>query len=336
MAPIFQMQNLLTLLSTGLQPGGWSLGILRRGEISRLVALALILITVESVAVAGPRVVAYCAQDQVYAEPIFRQFEKQTGIRVLPVYDNEAVKTVALANRLLAERHHPVCDVFWGNEEMRTRQLAAEEVFRATNGWAAFGFRSRRIVINTNQVTLAAAPHSLFELTNAVWRGKVALAYPQFGTTSTYFQVLRQHWGESFWQSWCRALAANKPFLVEGNSDVVKTVGRGEAWVGMTDSDDIADGQREGQPVLALPMTDETLLIPNTVAVIRDAPHPQPAQRLFEYLQSPEVVEQLLAAKAIEGPLAKEVTTPTLQVDWAVVLREAKRTTAELSDIFLQ
>ena len=78
-------------------------------------------------------VILYCAQDQVYAEPILREFEKENGdrIRVLTVYDSEAVKTVGLANRLLAERSHPQCDVFWGNEEMRTRQLAAQEIGRA-------------------------------------------------------------------------------------------------------------------------------------------------------------------------------------------------------------
>ena len=79
----------------------------------------------------GSQVIAYCAQDQEYAEPILREFSKQTGIKARAVYDNEAVKTVGLANRLLAEREHPQCDVFWGNEEMRTRQLAAGGVFRA-------------------------------------------------------------------------------------------------------------------------------------------------------------------------------------------------------------
>src|SRR3974390_2948250 len=131
------------------------------------------------------KVIVYCAQDQVYAEPIFSSFEKETGIQVRAVYDNEAVKTVGLANRLLAERRHPQCDLFWGNEEMRTRQLAAQDVFRDTNSWAAFGYRSRRIVINTSRLALASAPHSLLELTNAAWRGKVVLAYPQFGTTAT-------------------------------------------------------------------------------------------------------------------------------------------------------
>ncbi len=287
-------------------------------------------------ALSSTEVVAYCAQDQVYAEPLFRDFEKQTDITVRTIYDNEAVKTVGLANRLLAERHHPQADIFWGNEEMRTRQLAAQGVFRETNGWAAFGYRSRRVVINTNRLTVASAPHSLLELTNATWRGKVAVAYPQFGTTGACFHALRQLWGDAAWQGWCRALAANKPLLVDGNSVVVKFVGQGEAWLGLTDSDDIADGQREGLPIAALPMTEETLLIPNTVAITRGAPHPQAAERLFEFLQSREVVDRLVAAKALEGVATASVMVPTLRVNWPALLQDLEPTTTTLNQIFLK
>src|SRR2546428_13149072 len=86
----------------------------------------------------------------------------------------------------------------------------------------------------------------------------------------------------------------------DGNSVVVKLVGKGEAWVGLTDSDDIADGQREGLPVAACPMSGETLLIPNTVAVTRGAPHPMAAQAGVEYLQRREVGERLIGANALE------------------------------------
>jgi len=282
------------------------------------------------------RVIVYCAQDQVYAEPIFKDFEKETGVRVRAVYDSEAVKTVGIANRLLAESSLPQCDVFWGNEEMRTRQLVAHNVFRETNGWAAFGYRSRRLVINTNRLTLASAPKSLLELTNPVWGAKVVLAYPQFGTTATHFHALRQHWGEVAWQAWCRALAANRPFLVDGNSVVVKTVARGEAWVGLTDSDDIADGQREGLPIEACPMGDETLLIPNTVAVTRRAPHAQAAQNLFEYLQRREVLERLVAAKALEGFSIADVSATVIKVDWEKLLHDLESTTAKLNEMFLR
>jgi iron(III) transport system substrate-binding protein len=281
-------------------------------------------------------VVAYCAQDQVYAEQVFRDFEKEIGIKVRAVFDSEAVKTVGIANRLLAERDHPQCDVFWGNEEMRARQLAAAGVFRETNGIATFGYRSRRIVINTNLLAPANAPRSLLELTNHAWRGKIALAYPQFGTTSTHFHALRQLWGQAAWESWCRGIAANRPFLVDGNSVVVRMVGSGEAAIGLTDSDDIASGKRQGFPIAELPMNEETLLIPNAVGIVRGSPHPESAQVLFEFLQREQVMQALVKASALEGTSAELVSTKTLGPDWEPLLKDLEKTTATLSAIFLR
>ncbi len=288
-----------------------------------------------SVAGAG-RVVIYIAQDHVYAEPILKDFERATGIKAAPVYDSEAVKTVGLANRLLAERRNPQCDVFWGNEELRTRQLEAANVFRETKPWAAIGYRSRRIVVNTNLLPVASAPTSLLELTNRVWSGKLALAYPLFGTTATHFVALRQQWGPQSWEAWCRAIVANKPLVVDGNSVVARLVARGEAWIGLTDSDDIAVQQRQGGPVVALPITEESLLIPNTIAVIRDAPNPQGAQRLLEYLQRPEVTARLVAVHALEGASPTEVNTRTLQPDWDKLLKELAPATERMKEIFLR
>ncbi len=284
----------------------------------------------------GKTVVVYCAQDQEYAQPIFADFEQQTGIKVLPVFDNEAAKTVGLANRLVAERNHPVCDVFWGNEEMRTRQLAELNVFRETNGWAEFGYRSRRVVINTTKLALQNAPHSLLELTNTSWKGKFALAYPLSGTTATHFQALRQHWGQAAWENWCQALAHNKPLLVDGNSVVVRMVGAGEAWLGLTDSDDIAAGQREGLPIAALEMNDETLLIPNTAAVIRSAQHPAEADRLFTFLQQRQITDRLVAAQALEGVTPNPTASAALRVNWEPLLRDLQPATAKLSQTFLR
>jgi iron(III) transport system substrate-binding protein len=281
-------------------------------------------------------VIVYAAQDQVYAEPILHEFAAQTGIKVRAVYDSEAVKTIGLANRLLTERSHPQCDVFWGNEELRTRQLAAAGVFRETNGWAAFGYRSRRMVINTNQLPQVKAPRSLQELTHAAWRRKVALAYPLFGTTAAHFHALRQAWGESNWLAWCRALQANQPWIVDGNSVVVQFVGRGEAWIGLTDSDDIAAGRREGLPVAELPLSAEALLIPNTVAVIRHAAHPDPAQRLFEFLQSAPVGHQLVELHALEGASLGDMPSQTLKPDWELLVRDLESTASALKAVFLR
>jgi len=285
----------------------------------------------------GPSVVVYASQDQVYAEPILKDFERATGIRVRAVYDSEAVKTVGLANRLLAERAHPQCDVFWGNEELRTRQMAALGVFRETNGWAAMGHRSRRIGMRDSSGNIPA-PSSWQELTNPVYRGRIAMALPLFGTTSTHFQALRQHWGESNWLAWCRALSANKPFVVDGNSVAVKFLERGEADVALTDSDDINAEIREGAKIRALPVGKETLLIPATAGVVRRCPHPAAAERLFQYLQSSMVLERLVAAGALESATTGTVYQSDgqfeLKPDWEQILRDVDRATEQLQKIF--
>lgn len=277
-------------------------------------------------------VVVYASQDQVYAEPILQEFTRASGIKVRAVYDSEAVKTVGLANRLLREASNPQCDVFWNNEELRTRQLAARGVLHATNFWA-IGQRSRRMVINTKLLPVEKLPASLSALTNREWHGKIALAYPLFGTTATHFLALRQHWGHERWENWCRALQANKPFLLDGNSVVVNFVGRGEAWIGLTDSDDIAAGQRAGLPVAALPLTEESLLIPNTIALVRGGRNPESARALVEFLRQPTTAERLVAAGALEQTDAPRFG---FHPEWDTLLKELDIATETLRTIFVR
>ena len=116
----------------------------------------------------------------------------------------------------------------------------------------------------------------------------------------------------------------------------LKLVASAEAVLGLTDSDDIADAQREGLPVAALPMSSETLLIPNTVAIIREAPHADAAQRLSEFLQGASVGHRLVEAHALEGSDPQSVSTPTLKVNWDGLLRELETTTAKLNRLFLR
>lgn len=282
-------------------------------------------------------VVIYTSQDEEYAVPILHEFENKTGITVKAVYDSEAVKTVGLANRLLAESSNPRCDVFWNNEEMRTRMLAARNVFRETNGWMLLGYRTRRIVVNTNLLPLAKAPRLFSEATNSIWQGKVALAYPMFGTTPTHFLALRQYWGDAAWQSWCRALVANHAFLLDGNSVAARQIATGEALFGFADSDDAAAEQSDGRPVAIQPLSDESLVIHNSEAVIRNAPHPVEAQLLFEYLQNPAVQQQLVDKHALESALPGDPKTlPGLKVDWDALLRDIDQSTAEMNKIFLR
>jgi ABC-type Fe3+ transport system substrate-binding protein len=114
---------------------------------------------------------------------------------------------------------------------------------------------------------------------------------------------------------------------------VVNFVGRGEAWIGLTDSDDIAAGQRSGLPIAALPRTAESLLIPNTVAVLRGSRNPEAAGELRAFLQRPETLERLIAAGALEGSQAPQAG---VTIDWAALLNDLDSATDTLRAIFVR
>ena len=68
------------------------------------------------------QVVVYTSLDQIFSEPVLREFEKETGIKVRAVYDVEATKTTGLVNRLIAEKNNPQADVFWNSEVGRSEE----------------------------------------------------------------------------------------------------------------------------------------------------------------------------------------------------------------------
>src|SRR5215217_7286101 len=73
-------------------------------------------------------VTAYVSADRPFSEPVLKEYERQSGVRVNAVYDTEETKSTGLANRLLAEKGRPQADVFWSNEPVRTLVLRSRGV----------------------------------------------------------------------------------------------------------------------------------------------------------------------------------------------------------------
>jgi iron(III) transport system substrate-binding protein len=112
---------------------------------------------------------AYVSTDRPFSEPIIKEYEKRSRVRVNVVYDTEETKSTGLASRLLAEKNRPQADVFWSNEPVRTLVLKARGVlapyqsasaagvpatFKDPEGyWTGFSARLRVIVYNTEKVT---------------------------------------------------------------------------------------------------------------------------------------------------------------------------------------
>ncbi len=291
-------------------------------------AWAFLLVIVAALGACGrqgakPHVTLYSSVDDALLREVVAAFEAESGVRVLVVGDTEATKTTGLVQRVIAERARPRADVWWSSEPFGTMKLAEEGLLepytskaeadfggswpaglRGTNGmFYSFAFRARVIVHNTTRVT--DPPRRLGELTDPKWKGRIGMARPAFGTTRGQMGRLLAAWGEDGFRAWLEGLKANGVRLYDGNSAVVRGVAYGEIDVGLTDTDDVYAGEREGWPVgLVFEEVSEggdglpspgPMAIPNTVAMVRGATRRTEAAALIDFILS-EKTERLLAA----------------------------------------
>jgi len=278
---------------------------------------------------AGGKVVVYTSVDQVFSEPVLKDFERETGIKVEALYDVEATKTVGLVNRMIAEKERPRADVFWNSEVGRTIQLARMGIleryksvqwdsipdnFKDENYyWTGFAARSRILIYNTNMLKDGDLPESIFELMEPKWKGKVTMAYPLFGTTATHFAALYSTIGQKRTEAYLRGLVANEAVIVAGNSVTRDMVADGTVPIGFTDTDDANVAILRGKPVKMLfPDKDGigTLVIPNTVGLVKGGPNPENGKKLIDYLLSEKVESRLAFSESAQIPLRSEVKRP--------------------------
>jgi iron(III) transport system substrate-binding protein len=273
-----------------------------------------------------PSVVVYTSLDQEFSEPLFAPFTKSSGVRVRANFDTEATKTVGLVGRIIAEAEsgRTRCDLFWNNEILNTLRLKDRGLLRpirppnaaalpapfkaADDTWFGFAARARVLIVNTELVPNSETPRSIFDLTDGKWKGKVAIAKPLFGTTATHAACLFAALGPDRARQFFLDLKANDVQVLSGNKQVALNVATGRVPLGMTDTDDAIIELEKGEPVRIVYLDSRpgelgTLFIPNTLCALKGSPNPAAAERLADYLLSPEVETSLANGPSAQIPL---------------------------------
>ena len=271
-------------------------------------------------------VVIYTSVDQVFSSKILKKFEEESGIVVRAVYDTEASKAVGLEKRLFQERKRPRADVFWNSENLRTARLDSHDLFleqsknNVVASWFGMGIRSRVFIVNTDLMNEASYPSRLEDLTNSKYRGEIAISNPLFGTASAQFAALLSKWGEERFIIFLKALKANGVAILAGNSTVKSAVGRGEYTFGMVDTDDALVGIEQGLPLKTLYYNqkgDGVYSLYQTVAIVKNGPNPKTAQKLFDFLLSSSMEEELIDMNAVQFSLLSDKTKSIEPVIWS-------------------
>ncbi len=299
---------------------------------------------------AGKAVVIYVSEDQVFSEPLLRDFEKASGIAVKAVFDTEEAKSTGVMNRLIAEKGNPQADVYWANEPIRAELLKQQGIsepyfssqaagipsrFKDPLGhWTGFSARARLLVARKD---LQEKPRSVLAYADARWKGQGVIANPLFGTTTAEIAALFTIWGDARGQAFMDAMRSNGIRVSTSNGESADFVASGEAQFSLVDSDDGFNRLKQGKPIeIVFPDQEQggigCMIVPNALLQIRGGPNPENAKKLIDFLLSPESERKLAFADAAQIPLHSGVETPaevprieslkTMDCDYAGVARK--------------
>ncbi len=273
-------------------------------------------------------VVVYVSEDQVFSEPILKDFERDTGIQIKAIYDTEETKSTGAMNRLIAEKNNPQADVYWANEPIRAEILKQKgisasyksenaksipAVFKDPDGfWTGFSARARVLVVN-NSIT--KKPQSIYDYTNSEWKGRSVIANPLFGTTTSEVAALFTVWGDEKTKQFLTAMKTNNVAISTSNGESTDFVASGKYDFSLVDTDDGVNRMRQGKPItMVYPDQGENgrgcFIVPNAVVLIKGAPHLKEARILMDYLLTEETEKKLAYADCAQIPLHPGVATP--------------------------
>jgi len=299
-----------------------------RNSIGVLVAVTLISILTACRPTSSRTVVIYVSEDQVFSEPILKDFERDTGIAVKSVFDTEESKSTGVMNRLIAEKNNPQADVYWANEPVRAdvlkqRGVSTPYVSASAEGiadqfkdpdyyWTGFSARARVLLVNARSTI---KPAGVMAYTDPLAKRRAAIANPLFGTTTDYVAALFTIWGDDRAKTFMNDIKKNGVKMTTSNGESTDFVATGQVDFSLVDTDDAVNLKKQGKPVeIIYPDQDSNgigvLILPNAVALIKGGPHARNGKRLIDYLLSKETERKLAFADCAQIPLHSSVEIP--------------------------
>lgn len=267
--------------------------------------------------------VIYSGRSQELVEPLFEQFEEESGIEVQVRYGD----TAELAATILEEGENSPADLFFAQDpgalgaltdEGRLRPLPQEtldrvpEHFRSDDGvWVGTSGRARVVAYNTDELSESDLPDSIFGFTDPEWEGKIGWA-PTNGSFQAFVTALRVLEGEDVAREWLEGIQANDPFVYPDNATALEGVAAGEVEVAFVNHYYLYQAlEEQGEDFPArnyyLKNGDPGALVLAAGAGILDtAQNPEAAQSFLDFALSEEA-QRYFADETYEYPLVEGV-----------------------------
>jgi iron(III) transport system substrate-binding protein len=300
------------------------------------------------------------ARERDIAEPLFKRFEQETGIKVQARWGDP----IKLAEQVISDGADSPADVFYGplsdalgslSAAGRLATLSAEqldrvpEAYRSPDGtWVGTTGRAHVVFYNTDKLSEDDLPDSILGFADRVWRGRIGWD-PTSRSLQDAITALRQLKGEDEARRWLEGIQANTPAMFRGAEPIVTAVAAGELIdVGFGSHFYLYDVQADGDArnVAAKFYAGDPggLLNVAGVGIIKGTDNAAAANALVDFMLS-RAAQQVYARDAgeiplVEGveppegmPTASELTVPGLDLRQFEELQGARRLLTEVGII---
>ena len=274
-------------------------------------------------------------KEEVYG-PIVKEFEERTGIWV----EVKTGGTIELLEQLAGESGQGTCDVMFGggveSYEVYKEYFEAyqcdessllDETYRSSdNSWTVFSELPIVFIYNKKLVTSEEAPKGWADLLQPEWEGKIAFADPGNSGVSctallTMCQVLDME-PEQLTEAFAQELNGT---VSASSKSIISEVSAGTKIIGITLEETALKAINQGADITMVYPQEGTSVVPDGVALVKDAPHAQNAKLFIDFAVGKDVQTLLgdqLCRRTVRMDIRKEEDWESIDIvdfdlEWA-------------------
>jgi iron(III) transport system substrate-binding protein len=276
----------------------------------------------------GQQLTALCSTDQGWCELAAKEFQAQTGIKVLQVHKATGE---ALA-QLRAESQNPKTDLWWGgtgDPYLQAAEVGLLDAYRPAylndlHGWAVRqyamsenfvgGFYTSAIGFGWNEDVLRKkklpAPKCWADLADPKYKGEVETSNPgSSGTGYTILAGLVQLMGEDAAFDYLKKLHRNVTQYTRSGQAQAKSVAKGEVGIGVSFIFGFENERQQGFAMVksAAPCEGTGYEI-GGIALVKGGRNREAARRYYDWLMSPAGQRIGARANSLQVPANKTFT----------------------------
>jgi iron(III) transport system substrate-binding protein len=292
----------------------------------------------------------YSGQHEQTTQSLVTAFEHQTGIQVNVRYNDED----SFADEIIAEKSHPVADVFYTENTPALEQLQDQGLLAPVDGstlaktpskynspqgdWVGVSARVSVLIYNPSLISASQLPTSVLQLANQKYKGKLALAAGETDFQPIVSSVARAY-GNAKAATWLEGIKANAAsHTYPDNETIADEVNRGAVAFGVVNQyywyrmkAELGASNVQSKITYFAPHDPGYVVDVSGAGILKSSKNKADAQKFLAFVVSKQGQQIIAHSISYEYPLDDGVTTTAPETPFAD-LRPYPISIADLGD----